>query len=188
MYYDDLDYAKQRLTESLVMANDEPFFITHVERGEEDEIVCGGYSTSLARRTPKIVPLKEIDLTPVPLGFVNCEEGLVYLCRFPNRGFKQGAASSNVKYVYPTQEFVGPGLNNYYVGLTVKGRFSKLEEVIEKKQTKAVSRNFAISNNSLFYKGELVGEINDPMKVNWFKKNHYLQDYFEEEVNGQICS
>lgn len=169
MYYDDIEYASRRLTSTLVRkANGAPFYVIAVTKIKSDTI-CSGSNT--LTNSIEDVNLREIDLTPVPLGFVNYEGQMGYACRRPMRkDWKQGLSQTSLN-VYGIDK---RRLNLVSLSDTVLGKYPTLKDSIEHvKLTRgaamAFSRDFGLTNSGkeieLIYRKYPVGKLVDQTLV-----------------------
>lgn len=162
MYYDDIEYAQRRLSSTLVRKkNGEPFFISAVVRKGSDTI-CVGFNP---KSEEQHINLKDIDLTPVPLGFANLGNVMAYLCRKPMRkDWKQGlSVNSLVSYGLDKRDF-----HLLQICDTVLGKYPTLQEAkdfvsVRINNSKAFSRDFGLINNgkniALMYRKYTVGKL-----------------------------
>lgn len=181
MYYDDIEYASRRLVNTLVRKkNGNPFLIISVSKGEDGNTYCAGQDT--LRELVEEINLRDIDLTPVPLGFANIGGKMSYLCRKPMRkDWRQGLSlNSLVSYGVNTRD-----LRLNYLTNTILNKYPTVQKCIEYVKTgsgysMAFSRDFGIINKGkeieLIYRkysvGKLVGQtfVLDPDK--FFLEQH----------------
>lgn len=122
-----------------------------------------------------------LDLSPIPLGYVQVLNRAVYVSRVPTRSWKIGLSSCNLSSgTIGFQNLIG--LSNF--SQTVKGEFPSLEECLEEGEgSRAFSRNWAIKmldkTTLLSYRGKDVGYIVDgePQLVKCYE---FLQEDLEE--------
>lgn len=187
--YDNLEYAQKRLSKTVVRHKDgRVFFITGVVMLEEEKgLFCQGYLINLNKgHEDAIVNLKDIDLTPVPLGYLNfSKKGLksvcAWSCRIPIRQcWRQGLLGTNFYGVnhdgsiidFPPLEVLTRTIHNKYP------TYKQALEAIKNKEAISIafSRNFALDKDELFYKGKWVGDRDLSLKGNFF----YLKGYLDE--------
>lgn len=145
MYYDDIEYARRRLTDTLVRKSDgSPLYVMSVQYGSKGSIeVLGHNSVSSA---DEMVDLRDIDLTPVPLGFLNLSHRMVYLCRKPMRkDWKQGL-SHNSLVIYGADK---RDVNLSKIAHTVLGKYPSVSSCVslvtsKKGGSQAFSRDFGV--------------------------------------------
>ena len=118
-YDNDYEYAHAKLSGSIVRHKGQPVTVFSVN---EEGAAIKNHITLLCN----CVPLEELDLTPVPLGYVNLGDGANYLTRIPHRSWKQGVRFGSLhtfsKYVC-NFSVEGIELTN-----TILGRYPKLEK------------------------------------------------------------
>jgi hypothetical protein len=172
MKYETPDYAYQRLDSTVVRINKEAVYIQFLEGWHCNIIVLAtkkNYKADIRK-----VPL---DLNPIPLGYINRRNEAIYLTRKPLRKYKQGLSRDSlvVKAIGEAKMamrnkgdiLLSPELSkcvdNIYPSLTEA--FNSVE--IEKAQSVAFSRVFAINRSELFqdvyellYKNRVIGSIN----------------------------
>lgn len=180
MYFDDIEYAKKRLEGTLVRkSNGNPFHIATVELVGGQTFCIG---SDFATGQSESVNLREIDLTPVPLGFVNLPGGnAVFTCRKPmRRDWKQGLSPNSI-VVYG-----GEGrLNNFkpliQPILKQYPNFATAVTNLSKRKSCAFSRDFAVERSdtgiSLKYRKYVVGSIDNGRPVldpNYFFLDQHL--------------
>lgn len=171
--YDDVEYAKQKLIHTVVRVDNEPVMVMDMGGGH----VLIQY---LKDGTEKTVLYSTLDITPVPLGYMNTPTKTVFICRRPMRqDWRQGLRSQNlVDLTGRSVEWDNVSLHN-----TIVGRYPTLEQAIdyfqENKDTRnpfavqktkdktAFSREFALrSNGNIEYKGLFnVGKIRNGRPV-----------------------
>lgn len=163
MYDDDLEYAKKRLEGTLIRKSDGHPFIVDQVSVESKVMVCFG--TDMASGVIETLPLSQLDLTPVKLGFVNYNGKMVFVCRKPMRkDWKQGL-SLNSLVVY--------GSDKRDIGLrsltkTVMNDYPSLADCISylkktKNRSMAFSRDFGLASRGeetlLVYRKYEVGKL-----------------------------
>lgn len=169
MYYDDIEYASRRLSSTLVRKpNGNPFYVMSVSR-VGTETICTG--TDPVREVMEDVNLRDIDLTPVPLGFVNFRGQMGYACRRPMRkDWKQGLSQTSlVVYGFDKRD-----LNLTQLSNTVLGKYPTLSKSLNyvktgQKLSMAFSRDFGVINSGkeieLIYRKYPVGKLVDQTLV-----------------------
>jgi hypothetical protein len=95
LYDDNIEYAKKRLCNTLVRLKDgSPFFVIKILSDESKEKTCVGY---VAGNFVQTCSTNDLDLTPVPLGFVNFVSDCSYAKRRPmRRDWKQGLSMNSL--------------------------------------------------------------------------------------------
>ena len=186
MYYDDLDYARRRLEATLVrLKTGEPFFVERVYL-EADGIFCVG--NNYANEGHQILSLRDIDLTPVPLGFVNTSADAIFTCRKPmRRDWKQGL-SLNSLVSYPVTK--GQVIQNFkLLKQPIFNQYPDINRALSllsaKKMAAAFSRDFALvkSENEvrLRYRIYDVGKYEDG-RVILNPDKFFLEQHLNETV------
>ena len=169
MYEDDLEYASKRLNGTLVrLLNGTPFMVSRTYQAE----TLRHLGQNMLNEESVDVAHNELDLEPVPLGFVNATSGMVYVCRKPmRRDWRQGLSANSIK-VYG---HIGgrdlhfkllnqPILKQYPSFKVAYGRVNT-----DKKESTAFSRDFGLRKVggvvTLFYKQYPVGVVTDGVPV-----------------------
>ena len=165
MYEDDIEYASRRLNNTLVRTlSGDPFYINRTMYDGQGGMIHIG--TNLATNEPQTVFHSDIDLEPVPLGFVNTSSDMVYVARKPmRRDWRQGLCFNNmITYGKLRPEeinmklLVQPILQKY-------PSFPRALQSLEKKNSIAFSREFGISKKNgelqLVYRQHKVGVVLD---------------------------
>lgn len=150
--YDTVGYARSRLEGTIIRYGDEPIMVQGV-RGVGRTIYVIG--TILSNNQTIDIPLKDCNLTPVPLGYINMGERAFYTMRMPmRRDWRQGLRFLNLIDVEGRQ-FNGAGYESLVN--TIKGVYPSFTEAVEDTVdniSRAFHRDFAIKNNgNILYKG-----------------------------------
>ena len=193
MYSDNLAYAKQRLEGTLVRVGEEPFYITRVtttenvdiedddddEEDHQGDIVCEG--VLIKDNSKSIVKVDSLNLCPVPLGYVNLNEDVIYFVRKPMRNdWRQGLRENNSAsvgaeyYGLPDYKHLRQTILNIYPSVKTCQEYLKLGY-----RSVAFSRDFAISAKNLFYRGRICGE-----GLELYPKYNYLKEYLNEVIDA----
>ena len=108
--------------------------------------------------------VENIDVSSIPLGYVNTNNGALYVMRLPVRSYKQGVCDNNIRGVTVGGEARAVSVNTQQFFDMARGEYPSLSSVLSSKSTttKAISRDVAISTNdlgvrSVYYKNQLVG-------------------------------
>lgn len=161
--YQDLAYSQNRLLGTIVRAKDVPVMVREIT---EEKYIC----TDLTKNTNMVCPHEDIDLTPVPLGYVNYGGVASYLARVPKRrDWKQGLRKENTITI---GNGYGLGkINLKELAKTIIGKYPTFKQILktlsknEDKKVKslAFSREFAVDKDfTLWYRGEYaVGTVED---------------------------
>ena len=182
--YDDVEYASRRLNNTLVrLKNGDPFYIR--ETFDNDGIIYHSGS-NISKDTDEIVKHEELDLTPVPLGFVNLTKRMTFICRMPmRRDWRQGlhhgnivtCGAVNVRDVH-LNWLIQPIKNQY-------PNFRRALQDLKNRSSIAFSRDFGLLKGAdsviLRYRRYDVGEIKDDVAV-LFPNKTFLQQHLDEAV------
>lgn len=130
-------------------------------------------------------PFEELDITPVPLGYINLENFAVFSSRKPIRGYwRQGLGEGNFLTKGPHQLRKIPFVPLYD---TIINNYPSLENVIKDVESKVVQsrafhRHWALSNNkgkiTIDYRSTEVGVFDGRFTLH--PRFHYLNEYLGE--------
>lgn len=162
-----------------------PFLVSSVER-QGGDVVCVG--STLPNEDFEIVPLRDVDLTPVPLGFCNIGTKMVFACRKPmRRDYKQGLSRQNL-VTYGAEGTVGfKNLTD-----TILNIYPKVDEVVKylspkSSGSRAFSRDFGLSKKdgliNLCYRKYVVGKVEDKVLV-LNRDKYFLEQHLSESVRA----
>lgn len=183
MYGEDWSYARTRLEGTIVRYKDEPVHIhsINVETGRAEVSNVETYGTEKDR--PYRVDTDDLNLKPVPLGYVNLKAGVAYLSRIPmRRDWKQGLRLENCFFNSARRfSLVGKPISD-----CIKGIYPSFKEAFEKSKamtTVAWHRHWAVQAGQvvLYKANEVVGSIKNG-KVILDKDFHYLKECLEESL------
>ncbi len=188
MYEDDLEYASRRLNNTLVRLQDgTPFYISRTFY--DDNRVMVHHGTDLVTGDAKSARHSELDLEPVPLGFINTSADMVYVARKPmRRDWRQGLShNSMITYGRLRPEdvnmklLVQPILQQY-------PSFARAMQTLKgKKSSVAFSREFGLTKKDnailLCYRQHPVGVVTDNGPVLYAHKS-FLQQHLEEAMGA----
>lgn len=180
MYYKDVEYARGRLKNSVVNLDyGKPVYVIEIE--SSDEVIV----QFLREESRARVNLKDLDLTPVKLGWVNCKGHVIYAARVPIRGvWRQGLCKDNVKLLAPSSIHARCNIPSPELGETIVGNYPTFKQALASIKTTtgiAFSRNWALSGTNLLYKGRVVGTYVDG-KLSLNRQNEYLEDVLQEDA------
>ena len=168
--------AEMYLLDSVIRFSGEPVVVSYMEgedEGEGDGINC--CLKKLTQRTASYERVSiydyRIDMSPVPLGYVNWkrygEVSILIAYRVPLRMWKVGLTSNNLALRGimhgDTGESSSTVINSKALSNTIKGNFPSLDKCIQEEQPQAFSRRFAILNKKLWFAqlsspiGEIIG-------------------------------
>jgi hypothetical protein len=188
MYGKDYNYARTRIEGTIVRIRktNEP---VHVQNVSRQNGIC---SVSLITDADgKMFPtnLDDLNVEPVPLGYVNNGGNAFYLQRIPNRrgpnnqglNVRNCMSSGPLLFEFPTKS----------LRQCIIGEYPKFDRAYEESNTKnkngrykiiAFHRHWAIKNGVLMYKNKLeVGVVKDGKAI-LSDKFHYLKEALEEAV------
>lgn len=156
MYEDDVEYADGRLRGTIVRVDCEPVFVNEVISVKGEVHIQGFY---LADRSEVSTPITNVNLEPVPLGYVNTFFGARYLCRRPIRNdWRQGLRDYNCVNERGENVLNEVPLEN--LRETILGIYPSFDLAVRDNSGKSIafSRNFALTKDkTLLYKGKPVG-------------------------------
>lgn len=176
MYAKDYAYADSRLTGTIVRhaSTATPVLVEGVSHGDGSTAV-----RFLLSGNRKIVKLRELDLSPVPLGYVNRNgEDAVWCCRVPKRNdWRQGLRDNTL---YAINAFDRPEDGD--LARCITNNYPKLKDAMNKGRLVAFSRDWAVSGTAIHH-GLLgvVGHINNNELV---LKDQYV--YLKEDLEAAL--
>ena len=189
-YGEDWGYASQKIGESLVRWKDTLVYVLRV--GESDVRV-----RDITTQLDSSVPLGDLNLEPIPLGYLNHRNFCEHLSRIPARQYRQGLRGNLLNRVAinavgrVTDIIFNPGLVKMMLG-----KYPTMEEcfeaiINEEATSKAFSIDFALGAGKeirLYYKGRVVGKAErgtaQPFCV-LDEKYRYLQELLAEVCHVQ---
>lgn len=186
MYEDDIEYASRRLNNTLVriQATGNPYYITRTFFGDNGLITHHG--TDLETRHDVHVLHKDLNLEPVPLGFVNTADKMVYVLRKPmRRDWKQGLSHNSMMTcgAIHAQDvnmswLVQPILKQY-------PSFQKALEILRTSRSSAFSRDFGVMKQGdktlLRFRQHIVGDIVAGRPA-LFPEKRFLEQHLAEVI------
>ena len=196
-YYDSASYAYERLNKTIVnTSKGVPIYLDYCRGGgagafdpdedEPEEMVdeCEFRAYTLKDRELLIISLKEIDLTPVKLGYVNFTDyHALYFSRTPIRNWKQGLCVNNLVISGHTDDQINVNFPAWELHNTILRCYPSYEECIENSFVTAFCPNFATSKEGILYhKAKVVGEgksLYDPY--------FYLEQHLNECLEGDYA-
>lgn len=184
--YENANYANKRLVGTIVTVKNKAAQI--LEYGLKNITY-----TELLTNEPKIAPIKDMDITPVKLGYINMPRGFIsYVMRTPKReDWKQGLRPSTMRLVLPKGFALYPEeIPNDVLAKTIEGVFPKFKEAVktiyqDRVFSIAFNRNFGIQKDkSILYKGEhKIGEIlNEKGVYRIFDDFEWSREELEEAI------
>ena len=150
----NLDYARTKLIGTIVRLDGRAIQIEDLS----GKVAYYHYLTDDEKKQLSC-PIKDIDITPVELGYINYNVDTYYLTRMPmRRDWRQGLRQ--LSCITPTNKRIDVPMSA--VGKAIENIYPKFEEAIEKigKGFKSIafSRNFAVtSSGAIQYKERFYG-------------------------------
>lgn len=184
---------EMRLNRSLVKYNGRPFFIEEVQ---PNCVLLGKYLDT-QRLAICELPNKNLDIRPVPLGYVNLSSRAMYVSRIPRRKYKQGLNDQNIllKGYMLDGVRVTDLLRSKNLCRCINDEYPSLSDAIkhaEEHESCAFSRKFAVRNEeelgvlSLQYRGSAVGIVmHGELQLN--SSNQYLREELEAVLNKEAA-
>lgn len=195
-YGKDWEYASTRIRNTLVRYGVNPFYVLNVKRKPKGS---GGVAFGINTYTKeeKKILLEDLNLTPVPLGYVNFTQGVILAQRTPSRYWKQGLDRTNLRHSFNI------AIDSIPLAKTILGlyptHFEVFEEVVNGEVVeRAFSRDFSFSfveeenkemKVNLKYREKLVGKVscnNGGKNVNFFlnEKFSFLGEVLENSIHA----
>lgn len=179
--YDDANYARTRLVDTVVMCRGLPVKV-------EDIKVKNAAVRVLNTNELLVVKTVELDITPVKLGYLNEDTQALYLTRTPMReDWRQGLRSMSIRVIGHGRDRYQPPAEGLFN--TILGRYPALDVCIDLVKSRlagslAFSRNFAIvGGDNLLYKGKWkVGTIAKTKDYNLFPQFDWVREMLDEEL------
>jgi hypothetical protein len=189
MYNDNVEYASQRLTGTIVRVGEVPVYVSSVTKTRQEGIICKIHDLQEpdADGDGKFVSVDTLNLKPVPLGYINYGVSCYYLVRKPMRNdWRQGLRRGNSAFVGEEGFFELPYQE---LSQTILGKYPKVRDALALVETRrkdkvAFSRDFAVGHyKTLHYKGRCVGTFDKQPALD--KKYFYLNEYLQETLDAQ---
>lgn len=180
MYGDDYQYALSRLEGTVVTHAGVPVIVLGINgRGQAH---LAPLKTELG---PLFVDAKEIDCTPVQLGYVNYEGTSIFCSRVPARRYRQGLSEVTLHCMKNGGVACGP-LPMNMLDDCIRNIYKPYGECVLREKAQAWHRNWASSNKKLYYKGGLVGITDAKGKPVLSAQYEYLQEALDEDCNAMV--
>lgn len=189
-YSSDYNYANAKLAGSLVRFGLTPVIVNEVDVDD------GEVSFSYIGGNHNHCHLDQLDLEPVPLGYVNHPQGCSYACRIPARHWRQGLRDGLINVKGRTA--IRVSITSRALVNTILGVYPSLSSCFDalangEATERAFSRDFAIGTTRgrrmrLIYQGDDVGNVgfSEGAYTTTFNPQHeYLQELYQEQVNEQ---
>lgn len=186
MRYESTDDVKLRLGSSLVRKMDgSPVYVQGVE--SRNEVVVHNCHSGRKER----LSVEELDLTPVPLGYVESDGEVMYVTRKPTRRYKQGLTTENmVVRDVMRNSFTRLPVNDKGLCKAIMNNYPKVEEAFQEcragKRIVPFSREWAVANYKddlcVMHKGIVVGYVGDD-NVMLSPDKYFLKESLMESLN-----
>lgn len=197
--YTNVDYAHSRLLNTWVRFKGKPVLVESVYRDDESGKIMLAIKDFAADKRHK-VDIVDLDLSSMPLGFVNFRGSSIFLYRMPMRNdWRQGIRSSNTGAKSPSGMMGGMNRSRVFASKqfsnSVLGVYPSMEECVEdvvndEWMSKSFSKHFSVVKQDdrpwLVYKGDktiakITNKLEKPIFVGAYK---HLQESFEEEFKA----
>ena len=186
MRYESEADVKLRLHSSLVRKLDGvPVYVQAVE--SRNEVVVHNCQSGRKER----ITIDQLNLTPVPLGYVESDDEVFYVTRKPTRRYKQGLTTENmvVKDVM-RNSFTRLSVNDKGLCKAIMGNYPAVEEAFQEcragKRIVPFSREWAVANYKedlcVMHKGVVVGYVGDD-NVMLSPDKYFLKESLMEVLN-----
>lgn len=179
MYGEDYQYASSRLDGTVVRHNGLPVIVHSINHRTGETVLM-----PLAGGEHYVTHARELDCTPVPLGYVNYRGVAIYCQRIPARRYRQGLSDITLSCVKNGGARVEPipltALNHCIVN-----DYPPYVEAIKSALVVAWHRDWASSINKLYYKGGCVGTTVKGLPV-LGKEYIYLTEALSEDCDELV--
>lgn len=173
-----------RLVESLIRYRGQPAYVTEV-----DGTTLVLHMTRQNEMVLVRLPDAQVDVRPVPLGYVNGNTKCWFVTRKPERRYKQGLTARSMSITGPEMSMhISRFLTCVGFAKAVLGEYpdyrNALRSVRRRQGSKAFSRRFALSWDKelgealLCHRSKRVGQVQDGRPV-LSERNQYLQEELE---------
>lgn len=178
---------QMRLNKSLIRYKGRPFYVNDTAGA-----ALFGIFTDTGDGKDVALPDKDLDVRPVPLGYVNTPKGSVYCTRQPHRRYKQGLCADSLTFEgkYSPREL----LTSKPLAACVMNEYPSFKEahdsVKKGKGALAFSRRFCVERDDsgvmfLQYRGSNVGWINKGVPE-LGESHHYLAEELAIAIGGKV--
>ena len=174
--YDDAGYARTRLIGTTVMHKRKPVKVLSIDYEMIATVVT---TTNKTRNVRSSVPLEELNLLNLQLGFVNHNGRANFLARRTLRyDWRQGLRPNNVSSTYG-------GVSDKLIGLALMHRYPTFEKALESGANScAWCEDFAINSDmSIVWRYDVVGKFVDG-SIRLKPKFYFLSSAIKESING----
>lgn len=192
-YGDNLEYARGRLVDSYIQHKGRVAYVRSVssgalEEGEDDDgepiILARGPVTAeliFEGRQTEVVPVDDLDLTPIPTGYAPAVDTWIYFARLPVRAWRQGLCNKNCMAMgNGDSDAVRVAPSIHQLGTIFNKKYVSKEEAFKKGG--AFSRNFCVEGGNLYYKAKHVADISPKGDLVWKPRCSHLQRRMERTV------
>lgn len=185
MYYESEEDVRLRLSKSVVRLGEQPVYVEGT-LSKDRVVIC-----LLEEGDRKECDIKDLNLLPVPLGYIQTRAGAVYASRRPVRRYKQGLNDENmVALDVFTKAPVRLPVTSKEVCRTILGKYPPVgeafQQVREGKLIVPFSREWAVANYKeelcVMYKGNVVGYVGDD-NVMLSPDKYFLKESLMEALN-----
>lgn len=184
-YGDDIKYARQRLNETYVQYDGKVVLVKDIEgRGKKSMAIIEAEDDGKLTA----VPLADLNIRSLNIGYVNSRFGACYFCRKPMReDWRQGHRDRNTFNIggrahlsHMSKGELTKAVNNNYPSLKEAFDISKMVG------SAAFNKKFALtSDGHLLYRDHMIGSITLQGDYSLANKYTYLNEYVQEVVNGK---
>jgi hypothetical protein len=182
---EDAEYASTRLRGTVVMLNARPVEVLAMSPNSRSEVRCD--LKDIITGDMIRADMQQLDITPVPLGYVNYNDQASYLTRMPTRGHgcQQGLRYATIRTINGMH---AGDLPMSVIGKTIINDFPSLESCIKavaKKHSQAFHRNWMIDSGlNLIYKGtEVAGRVLEGRCI-LDEAYSYLQEQLDDDMQS----
>lgn len=188
MYGTDYRYAATRLNETIVRRNNQPVLVRNVS----GDGMVDYYNILDGERGS--CRLEDLDVRPMPLGYVNKAKKAYYMTRVPKRSdWRQGVRANNVMLVCrtPLRGMLHSLIRALYKNKTnFDGCFTEI--AYRRASSMSFHQHWALKvrrnttkSHQLCYKGiDNVGHVYEDKTFKLRKGCHHLKEYLEECLNA----
>lgn len=178
MYGEDYQYAASRLETTVVTHNGKPVLVRQIQADGATLLapLDGGkiYATQA----------RELDCTPVQLGYVHYMDLLVYCQRMPARRYRQGLSEVTLFCIKNGGGMIHPIPMNFLYDCIVNN-YPAYEACVVSVVPMAWHRDWASSSTKLYYKGGLVGKTIKGLPV-LNEQYQYLKEALSEDCHAVV--
>ena len=178
-YEGDYMYARDKLIDSLVMHDGKPVYIRHIN-------VSDGEVEYLFNNKEGFCQVEDLDLTPVPLGFVNLRDECLYVSRRPARHWKQGLRDITINCVGHKVGIFSTDLHNTIMNIYPSINLCEEYIINKEKHSCAFSRKYCLEMGeeviNILRINTPVGEFSNG-NIFLYENYEFLREELEEILN-----